>query len=107
MHLAYALSLFGSFEMKDKMLTNDHHALVSIPMYSKMAGISVNEVTYENYVARLKPEYNNKKFITEVLYQDIDKLITTYSHLAPSENNNYKNLINGKSWTANEEDNFM
>lgn len=58
MRPAFSMSIFGGHEFKDSMLAHDHDAIVQIPLYAKLAGISVNQIDYETYIVKLKPEYN-------------------------------------------------
>jgi hypothetical protein len=60
MHPGFSMSGFSSFQLKELMLTKDHDSIVSVPMFCKMSGISVNEVDYELLVVKLKPEYDSK-----------------------------------------------
>lgn len=57
------LLVFGGSYVKDRMLDSAHETLVSVPLYCKLAGISVSEVEFETVSFRLKPEYNEIDFL--------------------------------------------
>jgi hypothetical protein len=70
---AMSFSVFGGFTFKDVMMGSDHDSLVSVPMYCKMAGISVNEVEYESVKIKIKWYYNHidfERFMFTYDYED-------------------------------------
>jgi hypothetical protein len=44
---AVGLEVFGGLYFKDRMVDSPHETFVSIPLYCKLAGISISEVEYE------------------------------------------------------------
>lgn len=66
------------------MLTKAHDALVSVPMYCKMSGISVNEVDYELVIIKLKPEYNYHEFLRKI-YHDFEEVFHYFETISPME----------------------
>ena len=64
---AFGLRAFGGMYVKDRMLDSPHENLVSLPLYAKMAGISVSEVEFETAILNLKPEYNTDQFFVDEL----------------------------------------
>jgi ABC-type lipoprotein release transport system permease subunit len=87
------------------MLTKDHDSIVSVPMYCKMSGISVNEVDYELLVIKLKPEYDNKKFL-EKIYGDLNSMFHYFENVVPDEDQTYENKLKIENWKVNFENEF-
>lgn len=60
---SFSLNQIMDHQVKDVLNLHDHDILVSLPLYCKIAGISLNEIEFEQYNIKLKPEYNNKDFL--------------------------------------------
>ena len=54
-----AYDLMAMLYMQEVDVGRPHDVLVSLPLFCKMSGMSINEIHFKNYVAKLKPEYNN------------------------------------------------
>jgi len=92
MHPGFSISAFSAFQLKELMLTYDHDTIVSVPMFCKMSGISVNEVDYEQVVIKLKPEYNNEKFLDEI-YKEFNSIFYYFENIMPREDVTYDNKL--------------
>jgi hypothetical protein len=101
-----SVSMFGSFEMKDIKLKNSHETLVSIPLYCKMAGLSMNEIEYHSYIARLKPEFNSDTFFS-IFAGDFYKLLTQAAENSPSEEAKFINHYKLLSWEGVFKNSFL
>lgn len=75
MRPAFSLSSFGGLEMKENYLQHHHDAIVSLPLYCKIAGISLNEIDFETIVLKLKPEFNTAEWIDGVFNHGFYNLI--------------------------------
>lgn len=84
------------------MLNNAHDVFVSIPLYCKMAGISMNELDFESYTVKLKPEYNNYEWIENTFNANFHRIINAHRDISPPEDSTYKNFFLSKSWVVNE-----
>ena len=71
---AFSLNQIMDHQVKDVLNLHDHDILVSFPLYSKIAGISMNEIEIEQYNIKLKPEYNTKDFINGFQHHYLDKV---------------------------------
>lgn len=83
LQLAWAVSQFGNFQLRDHRMNQAHDMLVSIPLYCKIAGISMNEIYFEEYYIKLKPEYNKGPY-DWILYNFTDpfrKMIGAHSSI--------------------------
>ena len=99
------LEIYGGINVKDRMLDSPHETLVSIPLYCKMAGISVGEVEYETTFIRVKPEYSyidfhKKEFLKTFLDQQNDFDFAPSEDLLPSDRKNFG------SWILSDKDHF-
>ena len=97
---AVSISGFSSFQLKEIMLTKEHDSLVSVPMYCKMSGISVNEIDYELVVIKLKPEYDNRKFLDK-FYGEFFSMIHYFENIVPDEDMTYENKLKIENWDIN------
>ena len=102
---AFSMSIFGRHEFKDSMVNIDHDSIVSLPLYCKLAGIAVNEIDYESYVLKLKPEYNNVEWIDQ-FNREFDRLIADHAAITPVEDPRYKNFFWSTSWLMNSKRGF-
>lgn len=98
-----AVSMFGGFHVKDAMLQVAHDVLVSIPLYCKIAGMSMNEIEYENYYVKLKPEYSDGEFARYFAAQ-FNIMIAEYGAVAPAENARYANWYRAQSFKSHHEE---
>jgi hypothetical protein len=62
--------------------------------------MSMSEIEYDTYIAKLKPEYNNWDFIHH-LVDEFNQLIGDYTSLGPSENGKWQNWYRMMSWVWN------
>ena len=107
MRPAFALKIFGETYVKDRMLNSPHESLVSIPLYAKLAGISVSEVEIEFATIRLKPEYNTREFIqTKLLKETLNPMKKDEVAMAPSESTRDRDSYKLSSWVVSEQKHF-
>ena len=91
------MRFLGDFRVQDTHIGIDHDVLVSLPLYCKIGGISMNEIDYEGYHLRLKPLYNNPEWIRKFQQEFTDTLFK-HSGITPSEDLKYKNFFQAKAW---------
>ena len=70
--------------MKDLLVGTDQDTLVSIPLFCKITGLSMNEIEYGVYNVKLKPEYNTRDFINH-FYDDQIAIFTSHKANQASE----------------------
>jgi hypothetical protein len=61
--------------------------------------MSMNEIEYENYYVKLKPEYNTGEFANHFTGQ-FNEMITEYGGVSPSENARYVNWYRSQSYVS-------
>ena len=66
----------------------------------------MNELDYDTYKIKLKPQYNNFDWINNHFNQDFTKIINAYSSIAPPEDSTYNNFFLPKTWVVGEKDQF-
>jgi len=103
---AFSLSRFGLFEFKESFVLQNHDVIVSIPLYCKMAGISISEIDYEDIRIRLKPEYNTKEFILQ-FREDFNRVLDENKRRVPPDDQTYANYLVVESWKQFAEGHFM
>lgn len=85
MRTGFGLRAFSNIYVKDRMIDSPHETVVSIPLYCKLAGISVSEVEFEQAVLQMKPEYNNIDFFKNEILATFERQSDAYESVAPSE----------------------
>ena len=93
--------LFGAIEFKNKLLTTDHDTIVSIPMYCKMTGLSLNEIEYEYIKLRLNWNYNHIDFFRDLWMPDWFKAYDTFAAVQPEEDYTFKKDSLVSNWKFN------
>jgi len=78
--------------MKENRIQQDHDAIISVPLYAKMLGISVSEVEYQFLKIKFKPQYRTYEF-TNHLKEEFNNLIHLMTNRVPSEDRTYKNWL--------------
>jgi len=53
--MAHAFDLLGYHTLKENHVGVDMDAMVSLPFYCQLGGISVQEIDFEKYMVRVKP----------------------------------------------------
>ena len=74
-------------------------------MYAIMAGISVNEINFEAYHVRVKPDYIKKDVLND-LYDKFQKYLSKLEQLAPEEDLTYKNFFIFDYWLKGADEHF-
>jgi hypothetical protein len=64
----------------------------------------MNELDYDTYKIKLKPEYNTFDWINNHFNHDFTKMINAYSSVAPAEDSTYNNFFLPKTWVVGEKD---
>jgi len=103
----FGVSVFGGLMVKDVMLASEHDTLVSIPLFCKMGGISLNELEYETVHFKVKWYWNHILYIRDKFFGDYQNATSSFSGLFPSEDLTYDNPPNYRSWKANDEEYFF
>ena len=62
----------------------------------------MNEIDYESYTIKLKPEYNNFDWIEKTFNTNFHRIINAHRDISPPEDSTYKNFFLSKSWVVNE-----
>ena len=84
-------SIFGSDEFKELMITSDHDSIVSIPMYCKITGLSLNEIEFESIKLKIHWYYNHLDFMKDVWRPDWYSGFDAFSSVTPTEDLTYHN----------------
>lgn len=79
-----SLNLFASFYFKETSVGRAHDMMVSLPLFCKITGLSMNELEYKNYFVQLKPEYTTDAFIDHI-FHDYYNIYAGYKDLSPNE----------------------
>lgn len=95
----------SNMEFRASRVQNDQDVLVSLPMYAIMAGVSVNEINYEDFSIRVKKEYVNVDDLRK-LNEDFAAFMSKMESLVPEEDNTYKNFFNFDYWLKGNEEHF-
>lgn len=95
----------SNMEFRASRVQNDQDVLVSLPMYAIMAGVSVNEINYEDFSIRVKKEYVNVDDLRK-LNEDFAAYMSKMESLVPEEDNTYKNFFNFDYWLKGNEEHF-
>ena len=95
----------SNMEFRASRVQNDQDVLVSLPMYAIMAGVSVNEINYEDFSIRVKKEYVNVDDLRK-LNEDFVAYMSKMESLVPEEDNTYKNFFNFDYWLKGNEEHF-
>ena len=88
---------------KDVMLNSEHDTIVSIPLYCKMGGISLNEIEYEDVKIKINWYWNHILYLNNVFFSDYQSATSVFSSIFPSEDLTYHNQQNFKSWKVHSE----
>ena len=102
---AFSLSAFMDHHLRSVLQQVDHDILVSLPLYSKIAGISLNEIEIEQYNIKLKPEYNNKDFIHGFQHHYLEK-VNQHTKQQPAEDTKFMNIFPVYAWKQGAEEDF-
>jgi hypothetical protein len=54
---------FGGFDIQAYQTADAMDAIVSLPFFCNLLGISISEVDFEKYNIRIKKEFNNKQWL--------------------------------------------
>lgn len=94
----------GVLELKDTFVhINNPDVLVSLPLFCKMTGLSMSEVAFQEYIVKLKHEYNHWDWLVK-LGSEFDELRRNYRQQYPNENKQFNNdffMKNHVTWDKN------
>lgn len=97
--------ILAGLEFRAQRLDIAQDIIVSVPMYAIMAGISVNEINFEAYHVRVKPDYIKKDVLND-LYDKFQKYLSKLEQLAPEEDLTYKNFFIFDYWLKGADEHF-
>lgn len=76
----------------------DPDILVSLPLFCKLTGMSMSELSFHEYSMQMKPEYNNWDWTLHAAFRDFDSLRSLGSINAPSEDRQFMSDFFIKTW---------